>query len=138
MREPDERGAEGERVRSSAFLELIGPLYLGSARDRPTFHAYVGEQHRNTFGGAHGGFISALVDIAAGRGARAVIDDGRAYRTVSMTVDFMAPADVGARLDIAVELDHVGHRTVFVTCRVTTEGRAVARAAIVLAASAGR
>ena len=128
---------DGEQVRSSAFLDLIGPLFVAGAPDRPTFRAVVGEQHRNTFGGAHGGFISALVDVAAGRGTRSIIGDGRSYRTVSMTVDFMAPVDVGSRLDISVEVDHAGHRTVFVTCRVSTDGVAVARAAIVLAAASG-
>lgn len=124
-----------EPVRSSAFLELVGPLYLDPAADLPVYWARVEAQHANTFGAAHGGFVAALVDVVAGRGAQRLLADGRRFQTVSMTLDYPAGARLDDWLCFTVTLDHIARRTAFVACRVTSGDRLVARATVVLAAA---
>lgn len=124
-----------ELVRTSAFAELIGPLYVAASGSAVRFGARVGPEHANTFGGAHGGFIASLVDVAAGRGTRLLLADGRSFRTVSMTTDFTGRAAVGDWLEAEVVLDRAGGRTVFVSCRVRSGDELVARASVVLAAT---
>ena len=132
MTASDEPSPRLERVRSSAFLELIGPFYVDRSAAEPTFRAQVDEQHLNTFGGAHGGFVAALIDVAAGRGIRMVLQDGRAFRTVSMTIDYIAPAALRDWVAVTATLDHSGRRTAFVTCRVTAGEVLIARGAVIL------
>ena len=124
-----------ELVRTSAFAELVGPHYVAPAGSTMRFGAWVGPEHTNTFGGAHGGFIASLVDVAAGRGTRLVLADGRSFRTVLMTTDFTGRAAVGDWLEVEVVIDRAGGRTVFVSCRVRSGDDLVARASVVLTAS---
>jgi acyl-coenzyme A thioesterase PaaI-like protein len=124
-----------EPVSSSAFLELIGPLYLDAGADVPTYWARVEARHANTFGAAHGGYVAALVDVVVGRGTRRLLADGRSFRTVSMAIDYPAGAELDEWIRFTVALDHLARRTAFVTCRVTCGERLVARAAVVLSAS---
>lgn len=121
-------------VTSSEFLRLVGPLYLEDAAADPTFWLRVDERHLNTMGGAHGGFVATLADVAAARGARLLADDGRAFRTVSLTVDFLAPAPRDEWLCAVTTLDRLGGRTAFAACRITAADQLVARASVVLAA----
>ena len=133
---PDSEPPTGlEPVHSSAFLGLIGPLHLDPAADPPTYWARVGAQHANTFGAAHGGYVAALVDVVAGRGAQRLLADGRRFQTVSMTIDYPTGARLDDWLRFTVTLDHVARRTAFVACRVSAGDRLVARAAVVLNAT---
>ncbi|WP_326958716.1 PaaI family thioesterase [Amycolatopsis sp. NBC_01286] len=116
-------------LESSPFSGLVGPLHVN---DAGVLGVHVRDEHRNTLGTAHGGFLMTLADIAAGRTARHAIGEGAVVRTVSSTVDFLSAAAVGSWLEVATTVDRVGRRAVFTSCRVTSAGTTVARASFVL------
>ncbi len=59
----------------------------------------VAEAHANTRGVCHGGVISGLMDMAAGVATKSLFaDKARAIATVSLTVNYQRPAEVGRTL----------------------------------------
>jgi uncharacterized protein (TIGR00369 family) len=121
-----------ELLRSSPFVERLGPIYLKSGPGGPVFGAVVEHGHTNTMGTAHGGFLAALVDLATGRGTRLVLGEATTVRTVSVNLDFVAGVQVGSWIEAAVTVEHNGGRTVFTACRITADGTLVARANVIL------
>ncbi|GAB2458722.1 PaaI family thioesterase [Jatrophihabitans fulvus] len=120
-------------LRTTPFLNLVGPLYVDDGAAKPTFWLEVTEQHANTMGSAHGGFLATLADVAAARGAHLVAADGRTFRTVSLTMDFLVPAPPGRWVQAVTTVDRIGRRTAFATCRISSGAELVARASAVLA-----
>lgn len=123
-----------EPFRSSPFLDHLGDVHRAARDDGPVFGVEVRPHHSNTMGGAHGGFLMALVDLAAGQGARTMLGRQEGFRTVSATTDFLAPATVGDWIEAVPSIDRAGRRTVFASCRLTVGDLLVVRASLVLAA----
>jgi len=114
---------------SSPFVAQVGPIHVN---DEGVLGVHVREEHKNTLGTVHGGFLMTLADVAAGRTARRAIGDGAVVRTVSATVDFLSAAAVGTWLEVETTVDRVGRRAVFTSCRVTSAETTIARASVVL------
>lgn len=79
-----------EPFHSSPFLDHLGGVHRATRDRSPVFGIEVRPQHANTMGGAHGGFLMAMVDLATGQGARALLGHDDGYRTLSATTDFLA------------------------------------------------
>ena len=73
-----------------------------------------------------------MVDIATTRGAWLIVGGNGSVRTLSSTIDFLAPVAVGSWAEAAVTVEQAGTRTVFASCRISVEGSLVARATVVL------
>ena len=106
------------------FIELIGPLESeGGVTRLPT-----DERHANRSGAVHGGLIATLADTAVGHAVREEADEISGAVTVSLTVDYLAPAEPGKTLEARTEIEKLGGRLAFADCSVTSDGREVARA----------
>ncbi|MET0190055.1 MAG: PaaI family thioesterase [Pseudonocardia sediminis] len=124
-----------EPLHSSAFVEFLGPVYVSVATlgdDAPRFRVLVRPVHANTHGHAHGGFLAAVLDAAAGHGIRRILDEPSGLRTITTTLDHLAPVAVGQWAEITVTLDRAGRRTAFASCRIHADDVLVARASVVL------
>jgi uncharacterized protein (TIGR00369 family) len=117
---------------TSAFVEHVGGLYHRPDAPEHTFAMRVGPEHANVRGRAHGGFLATAVDVATSRGARVAMGDGSGVSTVTMTMDYLAPVDVGEWIQLVTTVDRIGGRTVFASCRVTAGDRLVARGSVIL------
>lgn len=124
-----------EPLSSSAFVQFLGPVFVsvGSPGDTArSFRARVLDVHTNSHGHAHGGYLAAVLDAAAGHGARRILGERSGLRTVSTTLDHLAPVEVGQWIEITVTIDRAGRRTAFASCRVHVGDTLVARASVVL------
>ena len=121
-----------ERLVSSGFVELLGPVFVSTGDGDPRFRVRVRDEHANTHGLAHGGFLAGLLDAAAGHGSRRVLGEPSALRTVSTTIDNLATVAIGQWVEVSVTIDHAGRRTAFTSCRVHADDVLVARASVVL------
>jgi acyl-coenzyme A thioesterase 13 len=108
----------------SAFTEHIGPL----DRDGAVTRLQTDDRHANPAGAVHGGVVATLCDTAVGHAIAEEADDISGAVTVSLTVDYLAPAKPGTLLEARTEVQKVGGRLAFADCAVTAEGRDVARA----------
>src|SRR3712207_6271279 len=94
------------------FLEHVGPVHV---RDG-VFGLRAEERHQNHRGTIQGGLLSTFADFALGRAIGADADDERPRATVSLTVDFLKPANPGDWIEAHTHVDRVGGTLAFADC----------------------
>ena len=109
------------------FLELVGPVLVREDDDGPVFGLRVEERHTNHRGTVQGGLLSTFVDFALGRAIEADAGDGKDRATVSLTVDFLKPAQPGDWIQTRTRVERVGGTLAFADCSLTVGGRALGR-----------
>jgi acyl-coenzyme A thioesterase PaaI-like protein len=85
----------------------------------------LGPAHEGGPGLAHGGVVSLIFDHAMGQ---AVYEAGSSAMTVSLEVRYWAPTPLDVPLTVAASVERIEGRRVFVTARLTADGRATAEA----------
>ena len=108
------------------------PIYR-LANERSIYLAvWLKEQHCNSRGLVHGGFIAALADNTMGYTCgQAMKVDGRPISglvTVSLNIDYLGSAKLGQWMTWEPELLKAGGSIAFVTALVKADGENVARA----------
>jgi uncharacterized protein (TIGR00369 family) len=102
----------------------------------------IADRHCNTGGHAHGGLVASLADLGlihAVSVARERRGEARAWLgTVSLAVDYLGPAPVGAWLEIRARVTRLGQRLAFVEGPMLADGAHVARASAVFSIRAPR
>src|SRR5436305_7882699 len=108
------------------FLEHIGPVHV---RDDGglVFGLRAEERHTNHRGTIQGGLLSSFADFALGRAIEADADDDRDRATVSLSVDFLKPAEPGDWIESRTRVERVGGTLAFADCSLTVEGREIVR-----------
>ena len=118
---------------TGAFLEHVGPVYRRGEGADAAFALQVREHHLNLGGVAHGGLLATLVDFSLGRAVAAAIDDEAGAATVSLTTDFLGPAEAGDWVIAHTEVERAGARLAFADCSLIVDGREIVRGRAVLA-----
>jgi uncharacterized protein (TIGR00369 family) len=109
------------------FLEHIGPLLVREDGEELIFGLRVEERHTNHRGTVQGGLLSTFVDFTLGRAIEADADDGKDRATVSLTVDFLKPAEPGDWIESRARVERVGGTLAFADCSLTVGGREIVR-----------
>ena len=112
---------------TSAFHELVGPLYKMSTPDAFHVGMVVDAKHLNTHGIVHGGMICTLIDFAMGYAARFVTDPPRRLVTTNLSVDFAGNARPGDWIEARVDIMRPGTQVAFVNCFVYCGSERIAR-----------
>ena len=110
------------------FLEAIGPVQVRDGGEELVLGLRAEERHTNHRGTVQGGLLSTFVDFALGRAIEADADDGKDRATVSLTVDFLKPAQPGDWIVARTRVDRVGATLSFADCSLEVEGKEVVRA----------
>ena len=119
---------------AGGFLDHVGPVYVRTDDDgHPTLGLRLEDRHLNVAGTAHGGLLSTLADSALGRAIHASGDDDGRPATVSLTTDYLGPAEAGDWVEASTKVERLGSRLAFADCSLTVEGREVVRARAVFA-----
>lgn len=87
----------------------------------------VAPHHCNLRPHCHSGMLSSFLDIALARGLRVVGGIAPPLPTISLSIDFMAPALLGAWIDAWVRLGRIGKSTAFATALVYADDMLIAR-----------
>jgi uncharacterized protein (TIGR00369 family) len=111
------------------FGRSFGPVWLDRVGHRMGFH--VSDQHVNPVGGCHGGALATFADtllIAHRRGS----ESGHSHcPTISLSVDYLAPAPLGAWVEAAVTLVKQTRTMLFTQAILTVDGAPVARSSAI-------
>ena len=91
------------------------------------FKATIKENHLNTAGITHGGFIAAFVDAGAGTAAHRVAD-GNPCVTISLELKFISSVHLGQELVGKTKIQKKTKSMVFLTCELIAENKIVATA----------
>jgi acyl-coenzyme A thioesterase 13 len=82
----------------------------------------------NPAGTLHGGYIALLLDEVIG-GSTIIVSNGRFYSTVNLSIDYLAPAQVGEIVTVRATIQRKGRRLWNVQGEITrADGTLVARA----------
>jgi len=119
--------------RTSPFLETIGPLFYRKEADGFVIGLRVLGKHANARGGAHGGLLMTLLDIALGYRAAMSETPPAALITASLTADFIGGAKIGDWVEAHVEVQKVGGRLAFASAFLVVNGERITRGSAVFA-----
>lgn len=113
------------------FADLVGPIYVTRDALDPgesiRFGFRVTPRHCNPRPVCHGGMIATFLDIALARGLRLARNVPAPLPTISMSLDYLAPAGLGAWVDAHVTVTRAGMGTCFAQAMLHAEGIAVLR-----------
>jgi uncharacterized protein (TIGR00369 family) len=115
-----------------AFIAHCGPLFGRLRGDELTLGFRVLERHTNPLGQAHGGMLSSLADMTLAGGAMyKPAGWGRILPTISLQLDFLAPAKLGAWVQGSTEVLKATGSLVFAQCLIDADGATALRASAV-------
>jgi uncharacterized protein (TIGR00369 family) len=115
------------------FLEHIGPIQVREENGTRTFGLRAEDRHANHRGTVMGGVLATFADFALGRAIEQDADDDKGRATVSLTIDFLKPAEPGDWIESRARVDRVGGTLAFADCSLLVEDREVVRARAVFA-----
>jgi uncharacterized protein (TIGR00369 family) len=102
------------------FMDELGVEVLSAGGGQAELRLPIRPAHLNAFGGAHGGLVAALIDIAVG--AAAAIDPVepglRPNLTLALTTQFLRPAPAEGVLTARAAVRGGGAQVSFVDCEV--------------------
>ena len=97
----------------SGYMAANGPLYGRRDGDRFVLGMRVEDKHCNPAGMCHGGMLATCCDMLLAMGSNIQARQSRFLPTVSMTLDFLAPAPRGAWIEGRLEVLRVTRNLIF-------------------------
>ncbi len=110
------------------FVEWVGPVHVREGADGLVLGIDTEQRHANHRGTVQGGMLTTFADFALGRAIEADAGDGKDRATVSLTIDFLKPAQPGDWIEARSQVDRVGGTLSFADCTLTVGERVIARA----------
>lgn len=129
MNEQDIPDGWGRLPFDSGFIGVNGPLYARHDGEALRLGFRVEERHCNPMGMCHGGWLASFADMQLPFAARA--QGGLAMHflpTISLSVDYLAPAKLGAWVEGRTEVLKRTKRLVFAQMTATADGEICLRA----------
>lgn len=100
------------------FIEVAGPVFVSAESLDPGEPARYGlrilRHHCNSLGNGHGGMMATFLDLAMACGLYAAGGIHRNLPTITMTLDYLAPAMLGDWIESRVAIVHRTPRMAFV------------------------
>ena len=111
------------------FIGVNGPLYARRDGGRLHLGFRVEERHCNPMGIAHGGMLVTFADMQLPLASRYQADLPENFLpTINLSVDFLAPARLGAWVEGETQVMRRTRNLVFSQCTVTADGEPSLRA----------
>lgn len=121
----------------NGFMRSTGPLWLCRSHDQVSLGFLVERRHTNGIAVCHGGMLATFCDILLPLAARSLLPGAtdRFMLTVSLQIDYIAPARLGTWVEGRAELLEARRDIVFIHASVTADNLLVARASGLLKSS---
>ena len=114
--------------RSSALLDLIGPIFESGAGPDYRLGLRVDRRHVNAKGFCHGALLAMLADVHLGRLCALSAAPRLNLVTAGLNLSYLAPARLGQWLQAEGAIDRVGKSLACATGLVLADGRPSLRA----------
>jgi uncharacterized protein (TIGR00369 family) len=114
--------------RRGPLTEPWEPIYSKRTNDAVIVGLRIATPHTNSRGMAHGGLITTLADNTMGLNCGVKLGGGARLLTVSLSIDFIGPAQIGQWLQVETDVIKAGGTLCFAQCAVTADGEICARA----------
>ena len=110
------------------FVWHVGPVHRRERGGELVFGLRAEERHANHRGTVQGGLLSTFADFALGRAIEADADDDKDRATVSLTIDYLKPANEDDWIEARANVERVGGTLAFADCSLSVAGEEVVRA----------
>jgi len=104
-----------------------GLLFTTVSENEYHFKTTIKENHLNSAGITHGGFIAAIVDAGAGTAAHRAVDN-KPCVTISLELKFISVVKLGQEIIGITKIQKKTKSMVFLTCELKAENKIVATA----------
>jgi uncharacterized protein (TIGR00369 family) len=119
------------------YAKELGPFWSKPEESQVTLGLRLQHRHCNSAGAAHGGFVATLADLGLIHAVSVMRErEGRPRHhltTVTLTVDYVAPAKEGCWLEVRAEVSRLGRNLCFTEGVMLADGKRVARVSAVMA-----
>ena len=136
--EPGAGVPEGFRpaTHGGPYAKELGPFWSKPEESQVTLGLWLQHRHCNSAGAAHGGFIATLADLGLIHAAAVMRERAGWPRhfltTVTLNVDYAAPAREGCWLEVRAEVPRLGRSLCFTEGAIFADGKRVARVSAVM------
>lgn len=124
--------------RRNPLLDLLGPFLVRGEGDALEIGLLLDERHTNSRGSVHGGVLATLADIGMGYAMAFSSQPPLPLVTASMTLDYVASAQIGDWLSIRLQHSRRGRQMAFASALLCVDDKVVAQASAVFAVTAPR
>ncbi len=118
------------------YAKELGPFWSKPEETQVTLGLRLQHRHCNSAGAAHGGFIATLADLGLIHAAAVMRERAGWPRhfltTVTLNVDYAAPAREGCWLEVRAEVPRLGRSLCFTEGAIFADGKRVARVSAVM------
>ena len=104
-----------------------GLLFREISETEYEFKCLISENHLNTAGITHGGYICTIIDAGAGTACHRA-SGNKPCVTISLDIKFIAPSNIGEELLGTVEIQKVTKSMVFINCKLKCKNKLIASA----------
>lgn len=117
--------------RGGGYLSSLGPWYYridqtkGGERGQLVLAIRVEDRHTNIRQIAHGGFLVTMVDTALGIVVSSSREPPQPIVTVSLTTHFITSAEPGDWVEAHVDIERMGGRLAYASCRLVCGKRTI-------------
>ena len=116
--------------RGGGYLTSLGPWYYRldetkGERGQLILAIRIEDRHTNIRHIAHGGFLVTMVDTALGIVVSSSREPPQPIVTVSLTTNFITSAEPGDWVEAHVDIDRMGGRLAYASCRLVTGTRTI-------------
>ena len=116
--------------RGGGYLSSLGPWHYRideakGERGQMVLAIRVEDRHTNIRHIAHGGFLVTIVDTALGIVVSSSREPAQPIVTVSLTTNFVSSAELGDWVEAHVDIDRMGGRLAYASCRLLTGTRSI-------------
>jgi uncharacterized protein (TIGR00369 family) len=116
-------------VQKSPITDPWEPLYSKRTEKAVVLGLRVAKPHTNQQGLVHGGLIATLADSAMAYSCRQVMGSWASWMaTISLTVDFVGPAQIGQWLTVESDVIKTGKTICFAQSLIKADNSVIARA----------
>lgn len=119
------------------FGAAFGPMYVRRGKGGGTLAFRVGPCHVNLAGNCHGGAMATFADMQVAATRTTGGDPATHTPTISLSLDFVGPAPLGAWVECDVTLIKTTRRLVFTQALMRVDGAPVARSTAIYRNHAG-
>jgi|TARA_B100001175_G_scaffold15942_1_gene12104 acyl-coenzyme A thioesterase PaaI-like protein len=114
--------------KKSGFMKHNGGVLFKSISDTEyEFKSTIGENHLNSAGITHGGYISSLIDAGAGTAAHRAASNAPCV-TISLDLKFISASKVGDEIFGFVKIQKKTKTLVFLICHLRCKDKIIASA----------
>ena len=114
-------------VKSGFMKHNGGLLFKNISENEYHFKTTIQENHLNSAGITHGGFIAAVIDAGAGTAAHRAANSNSCV-TISLELKFISPVKLGDELMGLTKIQKKTKSMIFLTCELKVSNKIVATA----------